>query len=117
MEQLKTVAGAQMQQLLEDVNTEIYFVTLCAMQVSPELGGQVRGVRCLPREWETKLSSALLEIVFDWGNSREVRLGPQAHRALACWAITRLGTRGCSGVWAQSTDAEFIPQALLPGCC
>ncbi|XP_053772262.1 fms-related tyrosine kinase 3 ligand isoform X5 [Desmodus rotundus] len=35
MEQLKTVAGAQMQQLLEDVNTEIYFVTLCAMQPIP----------------------------------------------------------------------------------
>ncbi|XP_054444512.1 fms-related tyrosine kinase 3 ligand isoform X2 [Pteronotus mesoamericanus] len=32
MERLKSVAGSQMKQLLEDVNTEIYFVTLCALQ-------------------------------------------------------------------------------------
>lgn len=38
MGQLKTVAGSQMEKLLEAVNTEIHFVTLCALQVSPELG-------------------------------------------------------------------------------
>lgn len=43
MEQLKTVAGSQMEKLLEAVNTEIHFVTLCALQVSPELGVRVRG--------------------------------------------------------------------------
>uniref|UniRef100_A0A3Q2H538 Fms related receptor tyrosine kinase 3 ligand n=2 Tax=Equus TaxID=9789 RepID=A0A3Q2H538_HORSE len=32
MRRLKTVAGSQMQNLLEDVNTEILFVTLCAFQ-------------------------------------------------------------------------------------
>ncbi|XP_026337615.1 fms-related tyrosine kinase 3 ligand isoform X2 [Ursus arctos] len=32
MEQLKAVAGSQMQILLEAVNTEIHFVTLCALQ-------------------------------------------------------------------------------------
>nr|XP_012609739.1 fms-related tyrosine kinase 3 ligand isoform X2 [Microcebus murinus] len=32
MEQLKTVAGSQMQKLLEAVNTEIVFVTTCAFQ-------------------------------------------------------------------------------------
>ncbi|KAM5295600.1 fms-related tyrosine kinase 3 ligand isoform 6-T8 [Glossophaga mutica] len=36
MERLKTVAGSQMQQLLEDVNTEIYFVTSCALQDTSE---------------------------------------------------------------------------------
>ncbi|XP_045387128.1 fms-related tyrosine kinase 3 ligand isoform X3 [Lemur catta] len=40
MEQLKTVAGSQMQGLLEAVNTEIVFVTSCTFQVSPELGEQ-----------------------------------------------------------------------------
>uniref|UniRef100_A0A8C9P6E0 Fms related receptor tyrosine kinase 3 ligand n=1 Tax=Spermophilus dauricus TaxID=99837 RepID=A0A8C9P6E0_SPEDA len=35
MEQLKTVAGSQMKILLEDVNTEIHFVTLCAFQPLP----------------------------------------------------------------------------------
>ncbi|XP_047384400.1 fms-related tyrosine kinase 3 ligand isoform X2 [Sciurus carolinensis] len=35
MEQLKTVAGSQMQGLLEAVNTEIHFVTLCAFQPLP----------------------------------------------------------------------------------
>lgn len=39
--------------------------TLCHLMYlpgQPELGGQVRGARCLPREWEAKLTSALLEI-------------------------------------------------------
>ncbi|XP_048646499.1 fms-related tyrosine kinase 3 ligand isoform X5 [Marmota marmota marmota] len=35
MEQLKNVAGSQMKILLEDVNTEIHFVTLCAFQPLP----------------------------------------------------------------------------------
>ncbi|XP_058385841.1 fms-related tyrosine kinase 3 ligand isoform X1 [Diceros bicornis minor] len=35
MGQLKTVAGSKMQNLLEDVNTEILFVTLCAFQPLP----------------------------------------------------------------------------------
>ncbi|XP_037675528.1 fms-related tyrosine kinase 3 ligand isoform X1 [Choloepus didactylus] len=35
LERLKTVAGSQMQRLLEDVNTEIYFVTSCAFQPLP----------------------------------------------------------------------------------
>uniref|UniRef100_A0A9L0JNQ7 Fms-related tyrosine kinase 3 ligand n=1 Tax=Equus asinus TaxID=9793 RepID=A0A9L0JNQ7_EQUAS len=35
MRRLKTVAGSQMQNLLEDVNTEILFVTLCAFQPPP----------------------------------------------------------------------------------
>ncbi|XP_042130629.1 fms-related tyrosine kinase 3 ligand isoform X3 [Peromyscus maniculatus bairdii] len=36
MEQLKTVAGAEMQGLLEAVNTEIHFVRSCAFQPLPE---------------------------------------------------------------------------------
>ena len=39
MGRLKTVAGSEMEKLLEDVNTEIHFVTSCAFQVSPELRG------------------------------------------------------------------------------
>uniref|UniRef100_A0A8C2YKH6 Fms-related tyrosine kinase 3 ligand n=1 Tax=Chinchilla lanigera TaxID=34839 RepID=A0A8C2YKH6_CHILA len=35
MEQLKTVAGLKMQELLEAANTEIHFVTLCAFQPLP----------------------------------------------------------------------------------
>lgn len=35
MERLKTVAGSEMQKLLEEVNTEIYFVTSCAFQPLP----------------------------------------------------------------------------------
>ncbi|KAM7058648.1 fms-related tyrosine kinase 3 ligand isoform 3-T3 [Molossus nigricans] len=35
MGQLKTVAGSQMQMLLEAVDTEIHFVTLCALQPLP----------------------------------------------------------------------------------
>lgn len=38
MGRLKTVAGSQMQSLLEAVNTEIHFVTLCTFQVSLNLG-------------------------------------------------------------------------------
>lgn len=56
MGRLKTVAGSQIQDLLEAVNTEILFVTLCAFQVSPELGAQVREARCFPRD--CKQSSA-----------------------------------------------------------
>ncbi|CAO2632805.1 Fms-related tyrosine kinase 3 ligand, partial [Lemmus lemmus] len=36
MEQLKTVAGSEMQTLLEAVNTEIHFVTSCAFRPLPE---------------------------------------------------------------------------------
>uniref|UniRef100_A0A1W2Q6J3 Fms related receptor tyrosine kinase 3 ligand n=2 Tax=Rattus TaxID=10114 RepID=A0A1W2Q6J3_RAT len=36
IEQLKTVAGSKMQKLLEDVNTEIHFVTSCTFQPLPE---------------------------------------------------------------------------------
>ncbi|XP_066127652.1 fms-related tyrosine kinase 3 ligand isoform X3 [Saccopteryx bilineata] len=36
MERLKSVAGSQMQKLLEDVNTEIFFVTSCAFQDTSE---------------------------------------------------------------------------------
>ncbi|XP_059109424.1 fms-related tyrosine kinase 3 ligand isoform X1 [Peromyscus eremicus] len=36
MEQLKTVAGTEMQELLEAVNTEIHFVRSCAFQPLPE---------------------------------------------------------------------------------
>ncbi|KAK7805477.1 hypothetical protein U0070_023080 [Myodes glareolus] len=36
MEQLKTVAGSEMQKLLEAVNTEIHFVTSCAFRPLPE---------------------------------------------------------------------------------
>ncbi|KAM8790168.1 fms-related tyrosine kinase 3 ligand isoform 3-T3 [Rhynchonycteris naso] len=36
MERLKSVAGSQMQKLLEDVNTEILFVTSCAFQDTSE---------------------------------------------------------------------------------
>ncbi|EDL22812.1 FMS-like tyrosine kinase 3 ligand, isoform CRA_f, partial [Mus musculus] len=36
IEQLKTVAGSKMQTLLEDVNTEIHFVTSCTFQPLPE---------------------------------------------------------------------------------
>lgn len=36
------VAGSQMEKLLEAVDAEMHFVTLCALQVSPELGVQVR---------------------------------------------------------------------------
>lgn len=42
MGRLKTVAGSEMEKLLEDVNTEIHFVTSCAFQVSPELGDKCR---------------------------------------------------------------------------
>nr|XP_023418964.1 fms-related tyrosine kinase 3 ligand isoform X4 [Cavia porcellus] len=35
MERLKTVAGLKMQKLLEMVNTEIHFVTVCAFQPLP----------------------------------------------------------------------------------
>uniref|UniRef100_A0A8C0XZD0 Fms-related tyrosine kinase 3 ligand n=1 Tax=Castor canadensis TaxID=51338 RepID=A0A8C0XZD0_CASCN len=35
MEQLKTVAGSHMQRLLESVNTEMHFVTLCPFQPLP----------------------------------------------------------------------------------
>ncbi|XP_076987260.1 fms-related tyrosine kinase 3 ligand isoform X1 [Tamandua tetradactyla] len=35
MGRLKTVAGSQLQKLLEDVNTEIYFVTYCSFQPLP----------------------------------------------------------------------------------
>lgn len=54
MGRLKTVAGSQMGKLLEAVNTEIHFVTSCAFQVSPELGEQVRGARCFPRDWKQR---------------------------------------------------------------
>lgn len=46
MERLKTVAGLKMQKLLEMVNTEIHFVTVCAFQVSAELRNQ-EGMRSL----------------------------------------------------------------------
>ncbi|XP_014405965.1 PREDICTED: fms-related tyrosine kinase 3 ligand isoform X4 [Myotis brandtii] len=36
MGQLKSVAGSQMEKLLEAVNTEIHFVTLCALQDTSE---------------------------------------------------------------------------------
>ncbi|XP_076987263.1 fms-related tyrosine kinase 3 ligand isoform X2 [Tamandua tetradactyla] len=36
MGRLKTVAGSQLQKLLEDVNTEIYFVTYCSFQDTSE---------------------------------------------------------------------------------
>lgn len=57
MGRLKAVAGSQMQSLLEAVNTEIHFVTLCAFQVSPELGRQLgECVKCLPRAYLLEIS-------------------------------------------------------------
>lgn len=59
MGRLKAVAGSQMQSLLEAVNTEIHFVTLCAFQVSPELGRQLgERVKCLPRAYLLEISLA-----------------------------------------------------------
>lgn len=84
MGQLKTVAGSQMQILLEAVDTEIHFVTLCALQVSPELGGQVRGGRCLPRERETEAQLGLTGGFFCRKQLKEGELELQSHWG-PCW--------------------------------
>lgn len=119
MGRLKTVAGSQMQNLLDAVNTEIQFVTSCAFQVSPELGGQVRGARCLPRAWEVKLTSALPEISFDRNNSREVELEPQSHWGPGCWGIILPGhqrmVRGLGPMHNPDVFLRPCGKALLKG--
>ncbi|XP_045712333.1 fms-related tyrosine kinase 3 ligand isoform X6 [Phyllostomus hastatus] len=85
MERLKTVAGSQMQQLLEDVNTEIYFVTSCALQPIPS---------CL-RYVQTNISHLLQDT-----SEQLVALKP--------W-ITRWNFSGCLELRCQPDSSTLLP--------
>uniref|UniRef100_A0A8C9KTU3 Fms-related tyrosine kinase 3 ligand n=1 Tax=Panthera tigris altaica TaxID=74533 RepID=A0A8C9KTU3_PANTA len=74
-----------MQSLLEAVNTEIHFVTLCAFQVSPELGRQL-GERVMISQLVSlspfiRLSSSLP------ADSSTTPLPPRSPRALEATAL------------------------------
>ncbi|CAK6437330.1 unnamed protein product [Pipistrellus nathusii] len=87
MGQLKTVAGTQMEKLLEDVNTEIDFVTSCALQPLPS---------CL-RFVQTNISHLLQDI------SAQLR-------ALKPW-ITRRNFSGCLELQCQPDSSTLLPSA------
>ncbi|XP_023363666.1 fms-related tyrosine kinase 3 ligand [Otolemur garnettii] len=58
MEQLKTVAGSHMQDLLEAVNTEIVFVTTCAFQPLPSCLRFVKtNISCLLQDTSQQLNA------------------------------------------------------------
>ncbi|XP_016061435.1 PREDICTED: fms-related tyrosine kinase 3 ligand [Miniopterus natalensis] len=85
MEQLKTVAGSQMEKLLEAVDTEIHFVTLCALQPLPS---------CL-RFVQTNISHLLQDI-----SEQLVSLKP--------W-ITRWNFSGCLELQCQPGSSTPLP--------
>ncbi|XP_036281652.1 fms-related tyrosine kinase 3 ligand [Pipistrellus kuhlii] len=85
--QLKTVAGTQMEKLLEAVNTEIDFVTSCALQPLPS---------CL-RFVQTNISHLLQD------TSAQLR-------ALKPW-ITRRNFSGCLELQCQPDSSTLLPSA------
>ncbi|XP_070258115.1 LOW QUALITY PROTEIN: fms-related tyrosine kinase 3 ligand [Myotis yumanensis] len=85
MGQLKTVAGSQMEKLLEAVNTEIHFVTLCALQPLPS---------CL-RFVQTNISHLLQDT-----SEQLVALKP--------W-ITRWNFSGCLELQCQPDSSTLLP--------
>ncbi|XP_042774205.1 fms-related tyrosine kinase 3 ligand isoform X1 [Panthera pardus] len=85
MGRLKAVAGSQMQSLLEAVNTEIHFVTLCAFQPLPS---------CL-RFVQTNISHLLQDT-----SEQLVALKP--------W-ITRRNFSGCLELQCQPADSSTTP--------
>ncbi|XP_054567000.1 fms-related tyrosine kinase 3 ligand isoform X3 [Eptesicus fuscus] len=85
MEQLKTVAGSQMEKLLEAVNIEIHFVTLCALQPLPS---------CL-RFVQTNISHLLQDT-----SEQLVALKP--------W-ITRRNFSGCLELQCQPDSSTLLP--------
>nr|XP_060507736.1 fms-related tyrosine kinase 3 ligand isoform X5 [Panthera onca] len=85
MGRLKAVAGSQMQSLLEAVNTEIHFVTLCAFQPLPS---------CL-RFVQTNISHLLQD------TSEQLA-------ALKPW-ITRRNFSGCLELQCQPADSSTTP--------
>ncbi|XP_027472828.1 fms-related tyrosine kinase 3 ligand isoform X4 [Zalophus californianus] len=85
MERLKAVAGSQMQILLEAVNTEIHFVTLCAFQPLPS---------CL-RFVQTNISHLLQD------TSKQLT-------ALKPW-ITRRNFSGCLQLRCQPDSSTLLP--------
>ncbi|KAM5236222.1 fms-related tyrosine kinase 3 ligand [Ctenodactylus gundi] len=90
MERLKAVAGLKIQGLLEDVNTEIYFVTSCAFQPLPS---------CL-RFVQTNISHLLQDI-----NTQLVALKP--------W-ITHRNFSRCLQLQCQP-DPSALPPPRSPG--
>uniref|UniRef100_A0A452T4B3 Fms-related tyrosine kinase 3 ligand n=1 Tax=Ursus maritimus TaxID=29073 RepID=A0A452T4B3_URSMA len=85
MEQLKAVAGSQMQILLEAVNTEIHFVTLCALQPLPS---------CL-RFVQTNISHLLQDT--------------SKHLAALKPRITRRNFSGCLELRCQPDSSTLLP--------
>ncbi|KAM6154418.1 fms-related tyrosine kinase 3 ligand [Erethizon dorsatum] len=113
MEQLKTVAGLKMQELLETVNTEIHFVTLCAFQPLPS---------CL-RFVQTNISHLLqdtvaqLEVMKRWITHRnfsqclELRCQPDPSTALP----PRIpGAQEATQVPAPASQSLLLLLLLLP---
>ncbi|KAF0872390.1 FLT3L kinase, partial [Crocuta crocuta] len=85
MGRLKAVAGSQMQSLLEAVNTEIHFVTLCAFQPLPS---------CL-RFVQTNISRLLQDTA-------------EQLAALKPW-ITRRNFSGCLELQCQPDTSTLLP--------
>ncbi|XP_066230077.1 fms-related tyrosine kinase 3 ligand isoform X2 [Saccopteryx leptura] len=88
MERLKSVAGSQMQKLLEDVNTEIFFVTSCAIQPLPS---------CL-RFVQTNISHLLQDT-----SEQLVALKP--------W-ITHWNFSGCLELQCQPDSSTLLPSRI-----
>ncbi|XP_058562631.1 fms-related tyrosine kinase 3 ligand isoform X3 [Neofelis nebulosa] len=81
MGRLKAVAGSQMQSLLEAVNTEIHFVTLCAFQDTSE---QLAALK----PWITRRNfSGCLELQCQPADSSTTPLPPRSPRALEATAL------------------------------
>ncbi|XP_042774202.1 fms-related tyrosine kinase 3 ligand isoform X2 [Panthera leo] len=81
MGRLKAVAGSQMQSLLEAVNTEIHFVTLCAFQDTSE---QLVALK----PWITRRNfSGCLELQCQPADSSTTPLPPRSPRALEATAL------------------------------
>ncbi|XP_041508574.1 fms-related tyrosine kinase 3 ligand isoform X3 [Microtus oregoni] len=77
MEQLKTVAGSEMQKLLEAVNTEIHFVTSCAFR---DTCTQLLALKpCMGKACQN--FSRCLEVQCQPGSSNAENQHPQYHQA------------------------------------
>lgn len=116
MGRLKTVAGSEMEKLLEDVNTEIHFVTSCAFQVSPELGGQVQRACCFPRDWQQRSARPYWRFPLDWEHPEGGGAGTSDLLGPSVGSDTSLSTGGYLGVRAKGINSTHF-SGPVEGCC
>ncbi|XP_049977355.1 fms-related tyrosine kinase 3 ligand isoform X2 [Alexandromys fortis] len=104
MEQLKTVAGSEMQTLLEAVNTEIHFVTSCAFR---DTCTQLLALKpCMGKACQN--FSRCLEVQCQPGSSSAEAQHPQCHQA--CLLCVLEASASTSWILKQESSTLLPPK-------